>query len=168
MSGSANWRRQRWAVEIGWRAWTNLLQICRRWSAHRWTHEGGGIRQICRFRMVGTKGPWRCQLAWFRRWWSAGSPVATARPRDANLHFCACCRKSADGRISCVSDSGRAWFRRSSAANGALGSTRHANLHIGDCCRRAAAWVGARNCASLCRWPAGKYANWRNGGILDQ
>lgn len=63
MSGSANWRRQRWAVEIGWRAWTNLLQICRRWSAHRWTHEGGGIRQVCRFPDGGRERPWRCQLA---------------------------------------------------------------------------------------------------------
>ena len=157
-------------MEIGWRAWTNLLQICRRWSAHRWTHERGGIRQICRFPDGGDERAWRCpvatsrckarladpvitfgkfaegqslappegkscQLARFQRW-SAASPVATACPRGANLHLCVCCRKSAHGRISCVSDSGRAWFRRSSAANGALGSTRHANLHIGDRCRR--------------------------------
>ena len=41
-----------------------------------------------------------CQLARFR-WWSAVSPVAMACPRDANLHLCACCLKSANWRICC-------------------------------------------------------------------
>ena len=115
------------------RSRTDLPQICGRWSAHRWTQEGGGIRQICRFPDGGRERPWRCQLAtprckarlaapvitfgkfaegqsraspegkscqlaWFR-WWPAVSPVAMACPRDANLHLCACCLKSANWRI---------------------------------------------------------------------
>ena len=136
MSGSANWRRQRWAVEIGWRAWTNLLQICRRWSAHRWTHEGGGNRQICRFPDGGHERAWRCPLATSR---------CKARLADPVITF----GKFAEGQSRAPPEGKScqlARFRWWSAANGARGSTRDANLHIGDCFRKSA--HGRNSCVS--------------------
>ncbi len=145
MTGSANWRRQRWAVEIGWRAWTNLLQICGRWSAHRWTQEGGGIRQICRFPDGGHERAWRCQVATSR---------CKARLADPVITF----GKFAEGQSRAPPEGKScqlARFRWWSAANGARGSTRDANLHIGDCFRNSA---HGRN---LSGWPPS--ANLRNG-----
>jgi len=64
MTGSVNWRRQRCAVELGWRTGTDLLQICARWSAH-WVRPVGGIRQICAFTRLGAVTRWCWSLKAF-------------------------------------------------------------------------------------------------------
>ena len=137
MSGSANWRRQRWAVELGWRTGTNLLQICRRWSAHQLTQER---RNPANLPVSG--------------WWARKAlemPIGNSKVQ---------------GTTCCPGDHLRKICRRSAACAARKEILPIGMVSVVVSCQWRS-WFHPRCKFAHRRWPAGKSANWRISCISD-